>query len=100
MMKIIPEKGLQGKTFFAPLCLIVFMLIGVTGFSQEISVSGIVREKGVPMVAVSIVEKGTGNGTASDQEGRYAVKVSSPKAVLVFSFIGYKTKEVSVDNQT
>ncbi len=68
--------------------------------SEYAAVSGVVREAdGTPLPGVSVIEKGTTNGTSSDAEGRYALNVST-NATLVFSFIGYGTVEALVDNRT
>ena len=48
---------------------------------------------------VSVVEKGTTNGTVTDLEGNYRLAVSGAEATLVFSFVGFVTQEVSVSNQ-
>src|SRR5690606_7353786 len=65
------------------------------------TVSGnITDEAGMPMLGVNIIEKGTNNGTTSDFDGNYTIRVSSSDAVLVFSFIGYESKEVTVGNQS
>lgn len=48
-----------------------------------------------PMYGVSVVEKGTTNGTITDLEGNFTVKVAVNKTVVI-SFIGYKTQEVIV----
>ena len=48
---------------------------------------------------VNIVEKGTYNGTVTDLDGNYALEVSD-NAVLVFSSVGYKPQEISVDNRS
>ena len=69
-------------------------------WSQELTVSGQVRETGNPLPGVSILEKGTSKGTTSDAQGNFNLTVGSPAAVLVFSFIGYKTQEVAVANRT
>ena len=55
---------------------------------------------GIHCLGVSILEKGTSKGTASDATGNFNLTVGSPSAVLVFSFIGYKTQEVAVSNRT
>ncbi|MEZ0538114.1 TonB-dependent receptor [Fibrella arboris] len=49
-----------------------------------------------PLAGVSIVIKGSTQGTTSDVSGRYTLNVPEAKAVLVFSFIGYKSQEVVV----
>ncbi len=48
---------------------------------------------------VSVVIKGTGNGTITDMDGQFTLSNIKPTDVLVFSFIGYKTQEIKVGNQ-
>lgn len=52
-----------------------------------------------PLVGVSVVEKGTANGVVTDTNGAYKIKVSG-NAVLVFSYLGYETREETVGNRT
>jgi TonB-linked SusC/RagA family outer membrane protein len=80
--------------------LIIVVVASFPILAQEVTVSGQVRENGNPLPGVSILEKGTSRGTTSDSQGNFNIAVSSPSAVLVFSFIGYKTQEVSVANRT
>lgn len=49
---------------------------------------------------VSIVVKGTQQGTVSDNKGEFSLDVPNENAVLVFSFVGYISQEVAVDNKT
>jgi len=70
-------------------------------FAQQISVNGTIKdENGAPVPGVTIVEKGTTNGANSDNNGQYTISVSGSNSTLVFSFIGFKTQELSVGNQT
>lgn len=55
---------------------------------------------GLPVPGVNIVEKGTTNGVQSDLDGKFSLKVKNEKAVLVVTFVGFKTKEVLIDGQT
>jgi len=65
------------------------------------SVSGSVTDMdGVPLPGASIIEKGTTNGAQSDFDGNFTLDVADQNAVLVVSYVGYATKEVSVSNQT
>lgn len=48
---------------------------------------------------VSVVVKGTTNGTTTDLEGKYTLGNVKPTDILQFSFIGYKTQEIKVGNQ-
>ncbi len=67
----------------------------------QLSVSGnIVDETGQPLPGASIVEKGTSNGTQSDFDGNFSLKVTNQNAVLTISYLGFKTKDVILDGQT
>lgn len=69
--------------------------------SRQTSISGTVTDKqtGDPLPGVSVLVKGTSLGTSTDLEGRYTLEIPSGKAVLVFSFVGYKSREVPVSGQ-
>ena len=85
--------------------LFTLLLIGngfATPFLQETRVSGRVtsQEDGNGLPGVSVVLKGTQQGTITDAEGRYSISVPDNNAVLVFSFIGYTGQEVPVNGRT
>ena len=68
---------------------------------KMIGVSGrVTDESGNPLPGVNILIKGTTLGTTTDFNGTYALEVEDPEAILVFSFIGYVTQEVSVSNRS
>jgi len=71
-------------------------------FAQDKTISGRVTdaENGDPLPGVSIYIKDTGNGTTSNLEGDFKLTVPSENSVLVFTYIGMKTKEVVVGNQS
>lgn len=63
-----------------------------------ISVSGTVKDtKGEPLIGVSVLVKGTTNGTVTDLDGKFTLKVSVGD-VLEFSYIGYSNQSVTVAN--
>ncbi|MCU0469105.1 MAG: TonB-dependent receptor [Arcicella sp.] len=67
----------------------------------EQSIKGVVTEiNGSPLAGVSVAIKGTTIGTNTDQNGAYKIKVPSRQSILVFSFIGFTSKEVLVGEQT
>lgn len=69
--------------------------------SEEITIRGTVTdEKGNGFPGVNILVKGTSQGTVTNTSGGYSVEVPDGNAVLVFSFVGYLTKEVPVQNQS
>ena len=93
-------------TFFLAALLPVNLMAGekevaTVPWSQEITIQGTVADAdNNALPGVTILEKGTNNGSISDVNGHYNITVSSPEAVLVFSFIGYTTQEVAVEGKT
>ncbi len=79
----------------------MLMLFPFLGQAQTLYiVSGTISElTGEPIVGVNIVEKGTSNGTISSIDGSFFLELNSEPATLVFSFIGYTTKEIAVSSQ-
>ena len=66
---------------------------------QTVTVKGQVMDPtGVPVIGASVLEKGTSNGVITDIDGNFSLKVSSPNAVVVISYIGYKTVELPASN--
>jgi TonB-linked SusC/RagA family outer membrane protein len=76
-------------------------LIPLWAFSQSITVKGSVKDQsGEPIMGASVLQKGTtGNGTISDLDGNFTLKVPS-NSVIQVSFIGYKKTEVPVNGKT
>jgi iron complex outermembrane recepter protein len=68
-------------------------------FAQQTIQGKITDEKGNALPGVSVLLKGTKTGTAADADGNYQITVPNGNAVLVFSFLGNKTQEVTVGNQ-
>lgn len=68
---------------------------------QQRSVRGkVTNAAGEPIPGVTIVVKGTNNGTITDTEGNFTIANVSPDATLVFSFVGMRNQEVVVGNRT
>jgi len=76
--------------------LVLFIvLVTQISFAQERAVSGVVSDNsGMPLPGVSVLVKGTKSGTQTDFDGKYTIK-AAPSQVLIFSYIGMKTQEVS-----
>lgn len=81
------------KNLFVLVAFIPFLSIG-----QTIIVSGQVDSDDGPLLGVNVVEKGEANGTTTDSDGYYTISVDQ-NAVLVFSYLGFKTQEVNVDGK-
>lgn len=73
--------------------------LGVDYFRQ-VYTGTVVDESGQPMPGVSVLVKGTTQGIVTDIEGKFSLNVEIASPVLVFSFIGYTTVEMPVENQT
>lgn len=80
--------------FHRVIVLIGFIILSFGMSAQNITAKGVVvDENGVPAIGVSVVVKGTTNGTATDIDGQFSL--SAPKgATLVISYVGYQTQEV------
>ncbi|AHW59381.1 TonB-linked outer membrane protein, SusC/RagA family [Draconibacterium orientale] len=84
----------------------LFFLVLLLGFNlsvqaqNAIDIRGVVSDaSGDPLPGVNIVIKGTLQGTLTDPDGNYKITVPGNDAVLVFSFIGYNSQEITVGNQ-
>jgi len=88
------------KKLIGLLAFIMLLGVGVTN-AQTKKVTGTVTDKtdGSPLPGVSVAIKGTNQGTATDINGKYTITVS-PQDILVFSFVGMKTQEVTVGGKT
>jgi len=79
----------------------VFAFAGSELRAQGRTVTGKVTaaEDGSALPGVNVVVKGTTNGTVTDSDGKYSLNVPADGGVIVFSFIGLKTQEVTIGNQ-
>ncbi|SFD17139.1 SusC/RagA family TonB-linked outer membrane protein [Algibacter pectinivorans] len=83
---------------------IILIILGVLSFSftaeaQNIIEGTITDSQGQPIPGVNVIEKNTVNGVASDFDGNYTISTRN-NAILVFSYIGYKTQEISVNSRS
>ena len=80
--------------------ILALALISAAAFAQTITVTGtVVDDQGWPQMSAGVFEKGTSNGTVTDLDGAYTIKVPA-NAILVFSFYGFKDVEVPVEGKT
>ncbi len=77
--------------------LTIFLLVfaGWIATAQPRNVKGTVSDATGPLPGVSVMVKGTTTGTSTDINGAYSIQIPGPDAVLVFSYIGYRTEEVA-----
>lgn len=70
-----------------------------TAFQQTVTGTVTDGETGEPMPGVSVLVQGTNTGIATDTDGEYTLEVPGPEAVLEFSFVGYRSREIVVGGQ-
>jgi TonB-linked SusC/RagA family outer membrane protein len=87
---------------FLKLFLISVMVVGLHLNMQaqtERGISGVVSSGGIPLIGVSVVEKGTTNGTTTDVDGKFTLKINSD-ASLEFIYLGYRKISIPIGNQS
>lgn len=80
------------------LSFFALLLCSVSGYAQNITVTGKVSDAMGTLPGVSVAIKGTTNGTVTDVDGKYSLNVAK-NATLVFSFVGMKSQEVTVNGR-
>ncbi|MDR1895453.1 MAG: carboxypeptidase-like regulatory domain-containing protein, partial [Prevotellaceae bacterium] len=96
------DKNKSGKNRRNLFCFcILFLFAAMNAMAQQQPVTGTVTDAAdnEPLAGVSVAVKGTVTGTATAADGRFSLNVA-PDAVLVFSYLGYQTKEVPVNGQS
>lgn len=98
------KKLLLNSIKWHPLLMLVLGVLCLQNtYAQEnITVEGNVSAAGEnagPLPYITILVKGTTRGTTTDFDGNYSIS-AAPDATLVFSYVGFKTKEIPVDGQT
>ena len=90
------QRDFRGRFLFFTFFIFSFGCL----FAQQIKVNGVVTDaNGDLMIGVNVSEKGTSNGAVTNFDGKYSISVNQG-STIVFSYIGYETKEVIVGNQT
>jgi TonB-linked SusC/RagA family outer membrane protein len=74
-----------------------FVAVSISAYAQQITVSGkVVDDDGQSLPGVTVVIKGTTQGTVTDIDGNYSISKVDGESVLVFSFVGMLTEEIAV----
>ncbi|WP_101450362.1 carboxypeptidase-like regulatory domain-containing protein [Aquimarina sp. MAR_2010_214] len=80
------------------LILICAVLLSGIGYSQT-TITGTVRDVVGPLPGATIIVQGTRTGTTTDFDGKYTIDANIDQT-LVFSYLGYVTREIPIANQT
>jgi len=92
---------LRRSYFILSVLVVLAGFNGANAYAQNKTVSGkITDEVGEPLPGVNVIEKGTTNGTVSDADGNYKLSVASSESVLVFSFVGTVSQQITVGSQS
>lgn len=72
----------------------LFVLLSCYCYAQGLKVTGkVTDEKGGPLIGATVIEKGAGNGTVTDENGAYSLTVGYNNATLVVTYVGYNKME-------
>jgi TonB-linked SusC/RagA family outer membrane protein len=93
------EKKNRMRNSFLYITTILLACFATTVWAQNTTVSGTVTDAGgEALIGVNVQVKGTTGGTITDMDGKYSVQVSGNQ-VLSFSYVGYQTQEIAVENR-
>jgi TonB-dependent starch-binding outer membrane protein SusC len=84
------------------LLFLTFLLMGMLAANAQMkTITGkvVASEDNSPIPGVSVVVKGTTMGTITNQDGNYSLQIPVATKSLAFSFVGYRTKEVALENK-
>jgi len=80
--------------------LFTFFFVQVNAQNRIITGNVTAEQDAVALPGVSVVVKGTTNGTSTDIDGNYSIELSTPGGVLMFSSIGMETQEITIGTST
>jgi hypothetical protein len=98
---VIHKRTIMGKGSFYKALLTFLLMAGCSALlAQGVVITGVVTdgEFATPLPGVNIEVKGKGTGTLTDENGSFSI-TAEPADVLVFSFIGYATVEIAVNDK-
>ncbi|MEO8532430.1 MAG: TonB-dependent receptor [Flavobacterium sp.] len=80
------------------LLLAFFLGLSINTWAQKTEVTGVVLDdKGIPLPAATILEKGTTNSVVTDFDGKFRFSASNSNATLIISFLGFDSQNVKLD---
>lgn len=93
------QKMKLGRSFLIIFCL---FFVSLNVFAQKgVAITGnVVDTNGLPLPGANVVEKGVSNGASSDFEGNFNLTLQSDNAVLIISYLGFFTQEITIGDQT
>ena len=80
--------------------LLILCLLASTAYAQRTITGTVTSEQGDELPGVNVTVKGTTTGTITNAEGAYRLSVSESAGTLIFSYIGFASREVPIGNQS
>lgn len=82
------------------LTMVVLLMAGISAYAQHSVKGTVVDSQGYPVIGITVMEKGTTNGTTTDADGNYLINLSQKQSSLEFNALGYKTLIEEVNGRT
>ena len=102
--KLMMKQKTKRKSFvcgFGFILTMFFLTLSAFNLNAQNKISGVVKdETGFPLPGVNVTQKGTKKGVVTDFEGKYSISVTPGGKALVFNFLGFNSKEVSIGANT
>ena len=80
--------------------IFLFFALAFSNMHAQLTISGSVTDETGPLPGVTIIEKGTSNGTTSDFDGNFTISVNDENSILVLSYIGFLTQEIDAKSDS
>jgi len=93
------KNGIIKAMSFLLLCFF-FVAVSLAGYAQQTVTGTVTGTDGGPLPGVTVIIKGTNQGTVTDVDGNFSIPNVSSETVLLFSFVGMTAQEVTVGNQS
>ena len=79
---------------------LLFMLLPLSIWAQQTITGKVTDRSGLPLPGASVLVEGTTNGSVTDFDGLYTINVKTEGATLVFSYVGFETQYIDLEDQT
>jgi Ca-activated chloride channel family protein len=88
------------KTLISSIAILIIYAL-LTSASEPAVITGkVTDDQGTPLAGVNVTVKKTSNGTVTDLNGAYRISVRPEDKILIFSYVGFETKQVSINGRT
>lgn len=95
----VKQKQSVMRTFISSFAILIISIFLIAAIEPRVITGNVTDDQGSPLSGVSITVKNTNRGTMTDLNGNYKISLSPQDKVLVYSFIGFISKEVSIKNK-